>query len=201
MNREEIFTESTIRSLLRTARAIFTRHGLSPDDGEDLVQQMLLQLHQDEKLVQKIRSTAFFTTWIENRAKDMDRSKARRKFVELSEFTPSAPYTGRADQGIQEADLRKSLGPSLLRALRQLRGTRFRVMVLYLTRLISEGAEPPYREIADQLGTSITTVSRARDQLRDALQEEIEPIWQASGAKCRRYHRKQRDSHITKLAE
>jgi DNA-directed RNA polymerase specialized sigma24 family protein len=199
MNREEIFAESNIRRLHRTARAIFARHGLSPDDGEDLVQQMLFLIHQNDRLVRKIRSMAFLTTWLENRAKDMDRAKARRKFVEISDFIPATSDTGRTDRELQKNDLKMMLGPSLLRALCELKGTRYRAMVLYLIRLISEGSEPPYREIAVELGTSIATVCRARDQLRNALSDAISDAWQVSGSSCRRYHRSRRTPPTSKL--
>ena len=189
MDRSELFSESTVRDVCRKSRQIFSKHGLCPEDGEDLAQEIFLQLHENLELAERIESRSFFHRWIENRATDQNRSRARRKFVNLDERAMKPPTGLDGDELMEAEDLRRLVGPSLLRALHNLKGKRQQVMVAYVNRLLIEETEPTYREIAAEVGTSIALISRARKDLQVALEREIRQCWQASTRSCRRYDR------------
>ena len=160
-----------MRGLERFAVFFSLRHGLPAETGEDALQDVLYRLLEDRKLLERIERIEYVQRMIANRIRDARRHQKRYESVPLDPRLASTDASLIVSRKVYADDLRRLLIARLPEALELMRSNpvRHRAAVEYVRRFLAAGAEPPYREVAAAVGTSITTVHRARKELQRAL--------------------------------
>jgi DNA-directed RNA polymerase specialized sigma24 family protein len=171
LKHHDLCSEEVIRELKRFAVFFSLRHGLSAETGEDTLQDVLYRLLDDRKLLDRIERIEYVQRMIANRIRDARRHQRRFECVPLDSSFAAADACGFVSRKVFADDLRRLIIERLPEALDLMRANpvRQRAASEYVRRFLSTGKEPPYREVAAAVGTSIATVHRARKELQGAL--------------------------------
>lgn len=136
----------------------------SAEDAQDLTQETFLRVCREAG---RYRATGQFRSWLFRIAGNQARSRLRRrKIVQWIRFDPrrhDVPDEDQADRGLERADTR-----GLVRAALARLPDRQREAVV-----LRQYQEMSYREIADQLGTSVSAVESLLHRAMSALREDL----------------------------
>jgi len=171
MRKDDFFNTSVIDSLRAYAVRTVLGYRLPAETGEDIAQDVVVQLLENDELLAGIRQLAFVRTMIRHRALDAVRSQRRCHMEPLDGWKELPVEDVRAEVSINQQSLASHLWPKVQKALAMLKGKRRLAMEIFTQKSLQSDGEVPFRVIADEVGTSIATVSRARVELQRALFE------------------------------
>jgi len=192
MDTDALFSTSMVNELRAFAAAAARRLRLPQEAGEDACQEALLRLWRDPDLVRWAVHPGYARRMMKNLLLDVVRSFRQRETA-LEECSPMGRDDGSALARLEAGDAQRELEKLLDRALDRLEGARKASMRCWVSMVRTSDDEVPFRLVAERLGVSIATVSRARDELQRALVAEgVEAVYTVPVEGRRRYQRRRR---------
>lgn len=189
MTHEELWL--SWEELLNKAERMASEYGLQPWIGEDALCKVYEELLGDDNLLSEAEGLGFVVKRLRWRLLDIIRRNDR--FVELApKNVPSVEPS--VHEELREDGIRRVLATKVRAAFRALStANRRRAMEVYGRRVADadDPASVTLESVAEELGVSIATVSRARSDLRALLEEMgIDEIWNPPPPHMRAFARK-----------
>jgi len=169
--------EGVFHQYYRLVRSFFTKRGFTPEEAEDLTQEVFLRVYKGRA---SFRGESRFTTWLFQICANLFRNELRDRSAQKRDHTEVRLDDGTLGSEAEqlEDDSEEGADP-VRRALREEAKTKLRAALADLPPQMRRCVELrvdedlKYREIAARMGVSIDTVKAHLFQARQILKEKL----------------------------